>query len=794
MVSLVPAIRALRRNATTTVLATTSIGFALAANLVLFSLLWGQYSNPPYPNIDRLVQVWSVGSEPGLRWWNYPLPVEAARRLTSEARAFGDIALTQGHLVPLEAGGESRQGWIQEVTSNYYRVLGVRPWLGRFFTADDTMPGAQGVALLPFESWQARFGSDSGTLGRTIRVRGVPHEVVGIIPPGISAYDMVAHVPLRYDPANRDAREQHVAVTALLGTGRSLAEAQAEVRTIGERLRRDSIVPAGQRLAAGSPAWFARQSSGGPGRILLAFLPSIALLLAASLNVAGLLLARGLARQREYAVRLALGASRWDVARAALTEAGLLALLGLAAAAILSMWGLGTVLRRLPSTVDAGLGVVAAVLTTATILAAGLLPALRVARLDVQRVLRNQGSAATHGPAFRRVQGVLVIGQGVMAVTFATLLVAFAIRFARNAQQGLGFDPTSVLTFTLRNPGTDGASSRSFGSRARETVASAPGIIGASIYATRVLTVPNAIGFDDVSPALPVPTYGTAPRVTNIDGGYLEVLSIPVLRGRGVQPDELAADGQVALINERAAELWFGSLDPIGRRVRIDSFTAASGVQPWLTIVGVVRGIRDEPLFQRVPPPAIYTPAMLWNPEAFRVVVKSGINQAGASPVLRGAVAGLVDGAAPPRIESLHERLRREDRVSRDQAAVSGAATVFTVSLALLGLYGMVRIAVEQRRRELAVRAALGAAPLAILRLVLLDAARLVMVGMVLGGGSSMVVLRVTDLGRDLPVMFQGAMVAGACLGFLGCALLACLPVARRAAGSSPSVALRADG
>jgi putative ABC transport system permease protein len=736
-----------------------------------------------------------------------------------EARSFLSSGLGTPRLFNLIGSGEPERLRGSAVMAGYLKTLGVRPVLGRLFTQDEDRPGGPAVLLLGHDLWQRRFGGDPGVIGRALNLEERSYSVVGVMPPGFDTpYSAEAWVPMQVSvdglPLDQRAANANEFI-ARLKPGVSREQADAELKALARRLEQEypqvrrgwsfGIVPLRQQLLA--------DLDGRTHRLLVALVVAVAfLLLICCANVANLLLARGVAREGEMAVRLSLGARPGRLARQLLSESLLLALLGGLAGVFLAYW-LQPLLRALNPIQAVGLGaylgdfridgrvlLFSLAVTLLTGVVFGLVPAVRAARSagPLAALKREQRSSVGVGGA--RSLGALVVGE--IAVS-ATLLVGGALMvqsFERLQRSDLGFRPDTLLTMELplspaRYPG--GAQQVQFSEQLLERVRALPGVVSAGITLNvplqRGVVLDSVFEVEGRPRADPSDVPITSHRL--VTPGYLETLGVTLLRGRLLDERDRAEAMPVAVVSEALVrEAWPGE-DPIGRRVR----RIRSGERgPWMTVVGVVRDVKEDRFWFRIARPVWYLP---YAQQTFPVPVSLPLNlmvrMGGPSASVAGAVRAAVQALDPhqpvagvmPMTEHLSDALIAE----RFSAVLMGTLAALGLVLAALGLYGVMAYSVGQRTGEIGLRMALGARPREVLRLVLGQGAVLTAIGLGLGVAGAWALARLLSSTLYQVSASDPATFAVVPLVLAGVALLACWLPARRAARLSPMVALRRE-
>ena len=805
------AVRALRRAPGFAIVATLTLALGIGANAAIFSVVNRLLIHPlPFRDADRLVQVWRADAKNSFLM--SPMR-DAALAWQRQARASLDGAeLYTNDEVTLAGEPEAEVVRAMRVSTTYASFLGVRPLAGRGFVAEDTAAGAPDVVLLGESLWRRRFGASSEILGRTVRLAGKPHTVVGVMPRvlehSLGAGDAPAlWVPFRDVTAAPKPGESHTAHTvARLKPGVTVEQARRELATIAAR-----VDTASKRSAFGSSLGVSVirpvELIGGPVRTaLLVMLGAVGfVLLIACANVANLLLARATAREREIAVRAALGAGRGRLVRQLLAESLVLAVVGGVAGLVLATWGLEAIVSLRPEQLDELDGVqldplvlgLSALLSLATGVLFGLMPALHATRPSVGESLKAGTRSATSAAAGRRFRSALVAAE----VALSLVLLAGAgllVRSVLGLQQiDPGFQTAGLVTANIQLPRpryAAGEAFRPFYDQIAERAARLPGVEGVAVASGVPPRMGISFGQLEVEGGGAEATRaaaGDGPMVSInwVGPEYFRLLRIPTRAGRQFAPDEMAvgAKNEVAVINESMARRYWPGADAIGKRFRIGDRGS------WTTVVGVVGDVKAGGLIgDHVGNRQIYKPAAeaSW-PDRTLVLRVAGDDPAAVVPALKQLVRS-IDPDVPLREVATVSSLMAES-ISRPRfnMMLLAAFALLALVLAAVGLYGVIAYSVGQRTREIGVRMALGARPGSVQRLVVFEGMRPALAGVVVGLALALA------LGRVLAGLLHGvsprdpATLAAVTLLLIAVALLACLLPARRAARVDPMEAIR---
>lgn len=797
-------IRILRRTPAFTIAAVLTLGLGIGANTAILTIVDAVLWRPlPFPDADRLVVVGETGSDGEPSTVGFATVADWQTR----SRTFEAIALMRSWQPTLVANGEAERLAALRVSWNYFDTVGIRPALGTGFTAEVDRANSWRVVLLSDSLWRRRFGADPLIVGRTIVMNDREYRIVGVMPSAYEPLDADAYyaqpelwAPLGYDLSDPSACRgcRHLRAVGKLKEGVSLADARAEMNTIREQQRLE--YPASYDQGGVSLLPFREAIAGDarlPLQVLLAAVGFVLLIVCA--NVANLLLARGVGRQRELALRAALGAERGRITRQLLTESGLLAfaggLVGLTLA-VLAVESVGAFappsLSRLGGTViDGGIIGFAAAVTAATVLLCGWFPAWRSSSAGLQHALSAQPRGVIAGSA--RARALLVIADFVLAL----VLIASAGLMVRTVNALMetdpGFEPSGVLSVQFSLVGkayAEDTAVLAFQNRFLERAGALPGVDGVALAGQ----IPfggnqdcrgfHAAGRMKTNPADDpcIELYGSTPD-------YFKVMGLRLKHGRFFTAADGSASQPVLVISESTARMVWGQDDPVGSQVRIGP--ADTGV--WRTVIGVVGDVHHDDLTSSQTP-AMYAPEAQ-NTDSFLVaVLKTSLSEPSRLIVPVRDILRDLDPSVPVYAVAMVDDLVADAAAERVFVArsLSGFAAT-AVLLAAIGLYGLVSHGVSQRTREVGVRVALGAKPADVVRLVLSHAVTLVGAGVV--GGVVAALLATRLLGSLLfgvephdPLTFVSAVVVLVCT-----ALLAHWIPLRRALAIDPAAALRQD-
>src|SRR5271156_2628052 len=790
------AFRMLGKSPMLTVIVILTLTLGIGANTAIFGLVNGLLLRPlPVKSPDQLMVLAAQvqGDTLGIFTLSYSELVD----LRKQSDAFSDVFGSQVNFGGLSFGGKANQFVYSYVTGNYFSSLGVQPALGRlFFPAEGESGGKDPYIVLGYDFWQKKFGGDSGVVGKQALIDGQEATIIGVTPKGFQGtqfpLDLDGYIPLNMMPAQdaatfwSDRTARSLTVLGRLKPGISLQQAQSSMNVVTARLAEQypatdkgiSVHLVLERLARPQPF---------PNNIV-PFIAGIFLVLAglglllACMNVANILLVRATMRQREMAIRAAMGASRGRLIRQMLTESIMLSLFGGIGGLTFGVWAssaVGTILPtgRIPTRLDFGFDwrvfayAMAAALFTGAIV--GLWPAVRAGRTDVNTVLQSGGRSDTAGVSRHRLRSVLVVAQ--VAGSLVLLIVAglFVRSLIRAQHAYLGFDATRAMTF-----------SHDLELRVRAL----PGVESASL----AFSVPMG-GVQDGSLIYvegQPPTPGQPPPVViynHVDEPYFDTMRIPLLRGRAFHESDNDKAPLVAVVNLAMAQQFWPNQDPIGKR-----FSLKSATGPFVEIVGVAADGKyifigwDKKPFFFVPLAQDYTPYR-------SLQVRSSLPPESMTAQMQNEVRALDPNMPVTDVETMRQSLAGGNGyfIFQVGAILAAAMGFLGLTLAVVGVYGVVSFAASQRTHEIGIRMALGAGRRDILQLVLQQGLALVIVGVLSGA------VLAWALTRSMATILVGVSPTDA-LPYLTATLLlaaigfwACYAPARRAMKLDPMVALR---
>ena len=793
------AVRVLRKNPAFTATAVLTLALGIGANSAIFSVVNAVLLRPlPFKDSGRLVLVFSTAKD-GNRHDVSTYPDYADWR--NQNRSFSDMAAYTNRSMTIGIGDESVLAQGKRVTTNIFDVLGVQPVLGRAFRTEENRPGSSNVVILGDRFWQRQFGSSPSVLGRTIRINEEPYTIVGVMPPTFQIDDEERfYLPL---PIDSSRGHGFLRVVGRLRPGVSVSQAQSDMGLIAEQLAR--IYPKSNN---GVGVNLVSLAAGLVGEVRFAFYLMLgvvaAVLVIACANVAGLMLARGATRQRELAVRAALGAGRGRLARQLLAESLLIALGGGMLGLLAANWTsrlLATVLsehfhvpRVNETSTDLSVLLFTIVVSVATGAMFGTFPAFASASPDLNDALRDASRSTTGARAPRIRSGLVVLETALALVLLAgagTLLKTFLSLRSTDP----GFETSHVLAVDMWLPQPRFAQREArarFYDDALRRVEALPGVRSAAFVADLPLNGgTDSQGFHIVGRPDPAPgkTYSAGFNIAT--AGYFETMGIPVRAGREFTDSDRMTTTPVIVINETAARRFWSGESALGRQIDLPLSRNTSVV---LTVVGVTGDVRHVGL--AIPPrPEIFVHSMQsLLPWSWLVLaVRAHGEPAPLAESVKAALREVNPNVPIERANTLDEVVSRSIVGPRIYTFLLGTFAALAVLLAAIGLYGLISYTVSQRTHELGVRVALGAARPEIVRLVLGQGLRLAAVGAAVGLAGAIATTRlvgslVKDVEPNDPATF--ALVTTV---LLAAALFAAYLPARRASRVDPMIALRSE-
>ena len=801
-------VRSLSKRPSFVVIAVITLGLGIGANTAIFSVVNAVLLKPlPFKDPERIVLLW--GFIPKYAQTSDKLPSSAPNylALASQSQSFEQLSAFRSWTWQLTGGAEPEQLQGARVSANFFSAVGVSPILGRTFDPQEDDPNPSPVAMISYELWQRQFGGDQNIAGRTMTVSGRTVTIVGVMPagfrfpgganliPGLQfAFENDIWVPLAFSEEERKQQGNlNLAMIGRLKPGVTSAQAELETRSIQSGLPLGSV---GYTLNL-IPLY--KQMSDGVRRLVLVLLATVAfVLLIACANVANLLLTRATSRQREIAIRVALGAGRLRIVRQLLTESVLLSLLGGAIGIALASWGNSILVSLIPKDVPRiqevgidlrilafGLGI-----SFITGIVFGLVPALQSSKVDLNESLKEGSRGITSGSRQNRLRAALVVSEVSLAVVLLIGATLLTRSFIRLLDTNPGFDASNVLKLRVVLPNVppsryaNESEQIAFFRQLTDRISTVPGVEGAA----GVVTLPLTNGFESTDVIIDgqVAADGTRPNAdyNTITPDYFKVLRIPLLKGRQFTTQDVSNSPRVVIVNDLLAQSLWPNEDVVGKRLRV-GFESE-----FREIVGVVASNKNSDLIAEVRP-TMYLPHAQFPIAGLTLVIRTKGDPLSLAPVVREHVR-LQDRDIPvSQVGTMDQVLSTSVAQQRFTMLLMGFFAALALILALVGIYAVMSWMVTQRSHEIGIRLALGARMNDVLQLMLKMGLTLTLTGIAIGLAAAW------GLTRFMSSLLFGVTATDALtfavvpLLLILIAFVACYVPARRATKVDPLVALR---
>ncbi len=797
--------RSLLKHPGFTAIVVVTLAVGIGASSAIFSVVNTVLIRPlPYAHAERIVAIQAIGRD-GKR-----VQISPANFLDWRAQntVFEHLAAILTRPANLALADQAERLDLAMTSANFFSVFGTEPERGRFFIAAEEQAGHAPVVVVSHALWQRRFGGDESLVGKPITLDGNSYTVVGIAPPGFQYPDKtdVWLPPFRLAPVMSERQDPTqvrgfgmLAAVALLKPGVSLPQAASEMETITTRLRQQ--YPETNNRSFNPVVSLHKHLVGETGSMLLLLFGAVSfVLLIACANVANLLLVSAAARQKEMAIRTALGASRMRVIRQLLTESLILAFAGGAIGLLLALWGVALMMKLLPhdfprvGEINLDWRVLAFTLLASVLtgILFGLAPALQTSKTDVQESLKESGRSSSGGRRHNRLRNLLIVGEVALSVVLLVGAGLLFRSFLRLQAVDTGFTSQQLLTVQLSPAGSNyrrDADYISFYSQAIERVSAIPGVEAVGAINTLPLGKGPTAGFRiEGRPPLTIDKWpGGNYRTVNTD--YFHAMNIPVVQGRAFNDHDTETAPLVMMINQALARRDFPNENPIGKRINLGN-TDAKGQPVWWEIVGVVGDIRNLEL-REAGAPEFYLSALQDSFPNMYLVVRTSVEPTSIAGAIRQAAAEVDKSAAVSDIKTMDHIVSEAVTQPRFNLVLLGLFSGIALLLSAAGIYGVTAYSVAQRTHEFGIRMALGAQVGDVLRMIIGQGMLLISVGIAVGLVASFALTRllrsllfgvsVTDPLTFVAIIFLLTLVA----------LIACYVPARRATKVDPLVALR---
>ena len=800
------AVRTLLKQPRFTIVAALTLALGIGSVTAIFSVVNGVLLRPlPYSEPDRLVNLWSHA--PGVGLDRFALSPDLYFFLRGEVHSYADMTMFRRRDANLTESANPEVVPAAETTFTYFSTFGIAPAAGQVFTDAHDKPGAPFVTVISDRLWHRRFGADAAVVGRTVQIDGETATILGVLPPALDENGSPdLWLPARLDQARPPTGTFGWPVSARLKPGVTAQAAEAELAPVLKRLLdgfqggdyRAFLEQGKYRISVNSVRDDVIGDVREPLWILLGTVGFV--LLIACANVANLFLIRAEGRQREVAVRAALGATRGMLVRAQLVEAFVLAAIGGGLGVLVAAVSIPALIRAAPTTIprlntvhiDLPVLIVAAGATALAALIFGIVPAFRYTRRAALGSLRQGGRGATVGRASHRGRRLLVVVQTAMTLVLLVGSGLLVRSFARMSHADLGFSPRDVLSFRVALPRSsypDPAHVLDFEKRLIESLGALPGVVAAGAGSNLPMTS-GASGTAFAIDGRPTPAGQLPPivRYRFTSPGYVETMGLRVLQGRTFDQRDLKAGSRDILVNKAAADAFWPGVDPIGKRMR----PSGDSGNDWYTVVGVV-GSELQDGFRKDPPLMLYWGLGAPFPDGARTLgyVLRGPTVTQNPSAVRTAVWAIDPRLPVAMVQTMDEIVSRSIVPFTFTMLTLGLAAAMALTLGMIGLYGVLSYTVTLRVREIGVRLALGAQPRRLMRAVVGQGIALAVIGLAVGIAGAIALTRLlTDMlygTQPLDVVTYLAMSAAL---VLVAALASYLP-ARRAASVSPLESLK---
>ncbi len=787
-----------------TAIALITLALGIGANTAIFSVVNAVLLRPlQFKDPEQLVVVWEDATFAGFPR-NTPAPANYID-WKNQSQSFADMAATAETSFNITGDGEPERVSAHAVTANFFPLFGVQPLIGRSFLPEEDQPGANKVVVISHSLWQSRYGGDRNILNRDIQLNGEKHTVIGVMPAGFQFMEGFVRlwVPLALSPEEMANRGGHyLKVVGRLKPGVELVQAQADMDAVMSRLARDYPAATFNGKLGAIVTPMREQLVGEARSSLIVLLVAVAfVLLIACANVAGLLLARAVARRREIALRVALGASRLRVVRQLLTESLLLAIVAGVLGSLLAYWSFTFLEGLVPAEMaqlttlklDTRILAFTLLISIVTGVIFGLVPALQSANINLNDALKQSSTRTTSTGRLRSSMIVFEVALSLVLLVGAGLLIQTLFQLFR---QYAVLEPEQVLTLRTvlpREKYSEPQQRINFYQQVLQRVEHLPGVVSAG-YTT---SVPlqwkgGTSGFYPEGLKTPIPGMAYDANHRQVSTDYLKTMHIPLRQGRYFDERDNAQSIPVAVINETMARQYWPGENALGRRFKIGDPDDAN--RPWTEIVGIVADVRqmglDEPVKAEM-----YLPYQQITHNPWFIPRDLAIRTSGETSNIAGSVRQIIREVDPDQpvsnVATMSELLGEEAAQRRMGMVMLAGFAGLALLLASLGIYGVLAYFVTQHTNEIGVRLALGATPRNILFLVLRKGMGLTLLGVVMGLAAAFWLTRLMSSLLFGVKSFDPLTFVVVPLLLTAVALLACAIPARRATKVDPMVALR---
>ena len=799
-------IRSLLKQPAFTAVAIVTLALGIGANTAVFSVVNAVLLRPlPYNDPSRLVTIWEQSPQRDM----YEMPVSLAnlRDWQDQNSTFEQIAAYTFTELNLTGTGEPSRLLAVRSSANLFPLVGGQTIFGRTFNAEEDKEGAERVVVISNAVWRSRFGSDPDIVGRSLTLNNQSYSVVGVMSPGFQfpvgfgymgkvLNDPVdAYVPIA--AASNELRRGNYSFFAIgrLKPGVSIEQARADMTAIESRLEQQ--YPEGNTGISVSLVPTYEQTVKAVRPALLVLLGAVGfLLLIACANIANLMLARTASREREIAIRLALGASRFRVLRLLLGESLLLSIAGGLLGLLLALWGTDALIALAPENIPRlnEVGIDVRVFSFTLIIAVitgvifGVIPALQSAKPDLNKALKEGTRGSTGGVAGKRTRSTLVAVEVALSLVLLIGAGLMIKSFARLQQVNLGFNPDQLVTTSLslsRSKYGEGRQQVAFFQEALQRLESLPGVQSAAATTALPLTL-SVSGSDFLIEGRPAPQPGQE-MVINTSGvspEYFRTLGVPMLKGREFSDRDTSDAPLAAVINNDLARTYFPNEDPIGKRITFDEG------ESWISIVGVAADVRRFGLDSNAKP-EVFLPYLQLPSRSMSLVIRSSTDPKSMGAAIKNEIQKIDKDMPLEETKTMQELLAESNSGRRFNMLLLSLFAGIALLMAIVGIYGVMSYTVAQRTKEIGIRVAIGAQTADVFRMVIGQGMALALIGIVLGLVSAFGVTRLMatmlfGVEATDPTTFIGIAVLLAIIAFVACYL-----PGRRATKVDPLIALR---
>ena len=790
-------LRALLKKPEFTTVVILLLALGIGANTAIFSVVYSVLLRPlPFKDPDRLVMLFSHNTREQAAYST--LSADDLIDFQKQNDVFDGLATVAVRWsFVLTSNGEAEQIYGKWVSANFFDVVGTQPQMGRTFTSDEDKPSGARAVIISYEAWQRRFGGDPGVLNASLNLNGEQTPIVGVMPRGFRFIDdSEIWVPGAQNPVSARGRNvRYLNAVARLKEGVSMEQAKAGMRTIASRL--EAQYPATNTGFTTDVRKLLDHITGDTRPTLIVLLGAVGfVLLIACANVANLILVRAADRQREVAVRSALGADRARLIKQFLTESVLLSVIGAAVGLVLAQWGIGFLISLGPDLprlteirIDGAVLAFTFILSVTTAMVFGLFPALQATRSNISETLKEGGRGGTTGVIHYRFRSVLVVMEVALALMLLVgsgLLIQSFVRLL-NVEPGFRTDHLVVVNMSVpaqKYPQPEQRQALYY--RVEDKLKTLPGVV--SVGASSRIPLSMALGANNITSLFTIEgkpvAAGERPEIDYrvVSEDYFETMGIPMIRGRKFTREDTT---RVAIVNRAAARKFWGEEDPIGRRVNFGN----PAQTPWVTIVGVVGNVRHVGL-EVEPRPEIYRPYGNNPLTGPMVVVHTAGDPHAIAATMRSELRS-IESQMPVVINTIDELIDLSVAQRRFSMLLLGIFAAVAMVLAIAGIYGVMSYAVSQRTHEIGLRMALGAETGQVLSMVVREGLVLTCLGVAIGlagaiAGTRAMSTMLFGITNTDPLTYLAVSAL-----LVAVALAASYLPARRAARVDPLVALR---